>query len=291
MTRKLKIYIAFLIVLFLGLFLWYEEEEIFNISSQVQQKIEEKAVEFIVKEAKKRISAPPPLLSYKDSLESSLTRKGVIQWTNIQRENNGLPALRENSYLDASAEAKLKDMFKNQYFAHYSTSGIGVGDLAQEYGYEFISIGENLALGNFKNDQDLVQEWMASPPHRSNILNSRYQEIGVAVGKGTFEGKTTWIAVQHFGLSLSTCPQPEEGLKEKIDTNQRELNKLQLILENLQAEIKNTKPKWGREYKEKISEYNNLVQRYNKLLDETKVLVKEYNNQVTVFNSCVSGGQ
>lgn len=288
MTKRFKIFITILLVLLFAFFLWTKERTL-NISDQVQKEIKEKMSEFIVKEVRKQISAPPALLSYDDFLKGNLTRKGIIWWTNIEREKNGLSWLQENPYLDASAEAKLKDMFENQYFAHYSTSGIGIGDLVQEYGYEFIAIGENLALGNFENDQDLVQEWVASSPHKRNILNSRYQEIGVAVGKGIFKGKPTWIAVQHFGLSLSACPQPEKDLKEKIDGNQRELNKLQLILENLQEEIKNTKPKWGRKYKDKILEYNNLAQKYNNLLDETKLLVSEYNNQIVSFNNCLTG--
>jgi len=289
MSRGFKIFITILLVLLFFFLFRVKEERIFNFSYQLQKRIEERINEFIVREAKKQISAPPALLSYKDSLEGNLTPTGVILWTNVEREKNGLPLLRENFYLDASAKAKLKDMFENQYFAHYSTSGVGVGELAQRYGYEFIAVGENLALGNFKDDQDLVQEWMASPPHRRNILNSRYQDIGVAVGRGIFEGKPTWIAVQHFGLPLSACPQPEEGLKEKIEANQEKLRKLQILIENLQEELKSIRPKWSTAYKQKVAEYNNLVEKYNTLLEETKILVNEYNNQVKIFNNCVAG--
>jgi uncharacterized protein YkwD len=91
-------------------------------------------------------------------------------------------------------------MFENQYFAHESPTGEKVSDLAKKFGYDFLLIGENLAMGNFSSDEDLVLAWMESPGHRENILNEKYQEIGVAVKKGIFEGKEVWIAVQHFGL-------------------------------------------------------------------------------------------
>ena len=61
--------------------------------------------------------------------------------------------------------------------------------------------------------------WMNSPGHRANILNPHFQEIGVAVGKGMYEGHETWIAVQSFGMPLSACPASDANLKIKIDAN------------------------------------------------------------------------
>jgi hypothetical protein len=40
---------------------------------------------------------------------------------------------------------------------------------------------------------------MASPTHKQNILNERFQEIGVAVGSGKIHGATTTVIVQIFG--------------------------------------------------------------------------------------------
>src|SRR6185369_15716694 len=119
---------------------------------------------------------------------------------------SGLPALKENALLDKAAKKKLDDMFAQQYFEHINPQGKGPSDLAKSVGYDYIAIGENLALGNFKNDAELVQAWMDSPGHRANILNKQYTEIGVAVGQGTYEGKKTWLAVQEFGRPTSSCP-------------------------------------------------------------------------------------
>lgn len=238
-----------------------------------------------------RIFAPPPIRSDVEHQESFLTKNGVIGWTNTQRQDNNLPTLKENSTLDAMALAKIEDMFKNQYFAHESPGGKGVGDLAEDFSYGFVAVGENLALGNFKDDKALVDAWMASPGHRANILNGTYREIGVAVMKGTFEGKTTWLAVQHFGLSSSVCPTINDQLKLNIENNESQLASLKIQIDQKEQEISNMRQKGRREegYYQAVEEYNGLIRQYNQLVEENKNLISIYNTQVEAFNNCMSG--
>ena len=244
----------------------------------------------IADEVSKQISAPPPIQSQSESQNASLTRSGVIKWTNDQRAQNNLPSLRESAILDTMANMKLNDMFDKQYFAHISPSGIGVGDLAKSSGYDFLIIGENLALGNFENDKALVQAWMNSEGHRANILNNKFAEIGVAVGKGNYDGKTTWIAVQHFGLPLSTCTEPNKQLKAGIEANQAKINQMQAELDLLKTDIETMRPRRDMDlYNSRIEEYNNLISQYNLLVRETKDLISDYNKEVSDFNACATG--
>jgi len=287
--RKFKIlFLVFVIIL--GTVLFFRND-ILDIYSKLFLKLPkiEKEIGSLIKEAEKEISLPPPLRAVEEVPEAFLTQAGVIQWTNLQREKYGLPPLKENTKLNVSAQLKIQDMFEKQYFSHYSPTGEGVGDLVEITGYEFIAIGENLALGNFQNDEVLVQGWMESPGHRANILNDRYQEIGVSVQKGLFEGKSTWLAVQHFGLPLTACPQPDEIIETKIEAKQTQIKELQKTLNTLQIEIRTMRPKRGTAYIQKIEEYNTLVSGYNALVDETKTLINQYNNQVKSFNQCVAG--
>jgi len=53
-----------------------------------------------------------------DEEEEQLSATGVIAYTNNERTQQGLPALKQNTDLTTSAENKLQDMFKNQYFQH-----------------------------------------------------------------------------------------------------------------------------------------------------------------------------
>ncbi len=242
----------------------------------------------LVKKAKKQVTTPPPLKAIEEAPKSFLTQSGIIKLTNLEREKYGLPPLKESSALNLSATLKTKDMLAKQYFDHISPSGKSVADLVEMVEYQFISIGENLALGNFENDEALVQGWMNSPGHRANILSLQYQEIGVAVLRGDFAGKTTWLAVQHFGLPLNVCPQPSENILAKITANQAQIKNLDSTLKELLVEIKMFKPKWGSGYNQKIEYYNNLVSQYNNLFNLTQELINQYNNQVILFNDCVS---
>ncbi|MDO8537079.1 MAG: CAP domain-containing protein [bacterium] len=285
-------------------------EKVFNYFEPAFVSVEKLAIEAAVKEIKKEFQAPPPLRAPVASTEkptsgtiasqSQLTIAGVIQWTNIQRNNNGgLSPLAENSDLNTVARLRLEDMFAKQYFAHVSPNGSSAETEADIVGYDYIALGENLALGNFDDDEDLVQAWMDSPGHRANILNVKYLEIGVAVGKGIFsaeggsasggEGKSTWIGVQIFGKPAASCPRMNPELKVKIDTTQNQLEDLQKTLIALKAELDNTKPKGGRQYNEKVDQYNDVVAQYNNLLSQAKTMIAEYNAEVAAFNQCLAG--
>lgn len=240
-------------------------------------------------EKKISITSPLKVLDQEDSIESLLTQQGVIQETNIQRRENGLVEFKENSKLNLMAQAKVNDMFEGGYFDHYSPARESVGDLADDFSYEFIAIGENLALGNFEDDKTLVVAWMNSPEHKANILNPQYKEIGVAVKKGMFNGRSVWLAVQHFGFAASECLFPSSELKEQIEDNENEIKEKQALINNIQTELSKIKPKWGEEYESKVDEYNNLIKEYNGLIDINKSLIEQYNNQVYNFNECIQG--
>jgi uncharacterized protein YkwD len=223
------------------------------------------------------------------SPEAKLTAQGVITLTNQQRqENGGLPPLVENATLNGTAEIKLQDMFTKQYFAHVSPSGVGVQNLADQNGYQYIVIGENLALGNFNDDAALVAAWMASPGHRANILNTKYTEIGVAVGEGMFEGKQTWLAVQHFGLPRSACPALDEVLHGVIDADQTQLSAMSADMAVRRQQIDSGAVYNGMTTNEQITAYNTLVQQYNILVTDTKTKINKYNTEVAALNACIA---
>lgn len=232
-----------------------------------------------------------PLRSVENNPDAFLTKAGVIADTNLMRkQNGGLTALSENFKLDEAARMKLKDIFTKQYFEHVSPQGQGPSDLAQKAGYQYVIIGENLALGNFKNDTALVDAWMNSPGHRANILQPKYLEIGVAVGQGVFEGQKVWVAVQEFWRPASACPEVDETLKSQIDSLKSDSTILMTQLNDLKSQIENLpEPKTRQEadyYNQKVSEYNNVVNLYNNKVDQLKANTAAYNAQVKAFNAC-----
>jgi len=172
----MKKYILFVILALVlgGIFFWSEIADFYSRLTFRLPQIEVREKVVLVEEIGKQIIAPAPLRAVEETPKSFLTQAGIIKWTNSQRKEYDLPPLRENSELNALALIKAKDMLAEQYFGHISPAGEGVADLAEMIGYEFIIIGENLALGNFRDDQALVQGWMDSPGHRQNILNGQY---------------------------------------------------------------------------------------------------------------------
>lgn len=292
--KLLKFLIFFAFSVLLAFFFVYEDP--FHFFSELSD-LKGPAVELVIKDLLKKspveqvkrvITSPTPLREVQKVPEAYLTKEGVLKWTNTERALQNFAPLHAHPILDLIAATKAKDMFAKQYFEHVSPSGIGVADLAKNVGYEYILIGENLALGDYRDDKKLVDAWMASPGHRANILNPRYQEIGIAVMKGTFEGRTTWLAVQTFGVPASACPQVDENTKTKIDENKKLLDKLEAELALRKQELETLKDN-RREYNEKVEAYNALVAEYNALIDETKALASEYNVRIQLINQCVAG--
>ena len=127
----------------------------------------------------------------------------IVELTNDERADNNLPALKRNSVLDEAAKMKAQDMAKNEYFAHYSPTGVSPWHWFAEANYNFIHAGENLAI-HFTDSSDVVDAWMESPTHRANIVNANYKEIGVGTAEGTYQGFKTVYVVQLFGAPAAT---------------------------------------------------------------------------------------
>lgn len=289
MFKKIIIFIFFLIILIGSLF-FVVKNNLFNLGMEQIPRIEKSITNGLLS-IEKKIYNPPPLIGKEDAYNSFLSKKGTFEWTNIQRDEiESLPALLENDKLDAIAMERLDDMFEKQYFEHLSPKGESASSVAEDIGYGFISIGENIALGNFKDDQALVQAWMDSPGHRANILKDDYTELGIAVKKGVYEEKETWIGVQIFARPLSDCPQVDQSLKTEIEKVKDQITALEQSAYSLRKEIGDINPKNRKDikvYNEKINEYNDLVKEINILINTQKRLISSYNNQIDLQNKCI----
>lgn len=259
-----------------------------NLNKQVQD-LQKKDIGEITAEVQRKVFMPSPLNVGGPEKQVILLQSKIIMETNLQRQENGnLPSLKENIMLNRAAAAKANDMFLNQYFEHVSTLGVDPGELVLSHGYDYVVAGENLILGNFSSEKEVVQDWMNSPGHRANILNSRFIEIGVAVIKGIYKGETVWIGVQEFGLPLSICSQPDISLKNKIDSEKVWLDSLSSEINAKKNQIENTNKK-SAVYGQMVDDYNQLIEQYNSLAEGIKGDVASYNGQVNNFNNCVSG--
>lgn len=218
---------------------------------------------------------------------ATLTAHGVLEWTNYYRERHGLGPLRYNSSLAMAAQLKVKDMFEEQYFEHTSPDGVRFTEFDERAGYEYILVGENIALGNFVSSKDLVDAWMASPGHRANILNKNYTEIGIGLRYGLFKGNRVWLASQEFGMPSSACPMPDDTLREKIDDGRTNVRDALKRLEAMEQSLRELRSKDIGRYNEEVREYNSFLEKVRIIRKELNRLIDHYNTQLSVYNECV----
>jgi uncharacterized protein YkwD len=273
--------VSFLLIIGTGLFFY---QEIF--SNTQDQMIKSEQVSSKLKKLYSHFTVSAPLYFEGEHKDGVLSWEGVFTETNRYRQEEKLQVLSYNYQLEMAAKTKLDDMFKKNYFAHISETGEGPSDLANDAHYEYILVGENLALGNFSDDQELVKAWMDSPGHRENIMSKSYREIGIAVGRGLYDGKMTWLAVQEFGVPTSVCVVLNESEELLINVNKEQLAIWDNEIKTQYKSLANI-PKESYEYNQAAISYNALVDRYNNLSKRTKNLVVEYNKNVEVFNKCV----
>ncbi|MEA1852722.1 CAP domain-containing protein [Cytobacillus sp. FSL W7-1323] len=112
------------------------------------------------------------------SSEVSAYEQQVLDLTNKERANAGLPALKLDVELSKVAREKSRDMQAKGYFDHNSPTYGSPFDMMKQFGISYTSAGENIAQGQ-QTPEEVVQAWMNSQGHRENILNSSYTHLGV----------------------------------------------------------------------------------------------------------------
>lgn len=126
------------------------------------------------------------------------SRRNIVALINLERLKNNNSLLKTSNKLNRSACMKLDDLVANQYFGHYSPTGVSFSHWVKLSGYDYKTTGENLARG-YKDSVSLVKAWMNSSSHRMNILARDYTEIGLCVKRVNYMGAETTLVVSHFG--------------------------------------------------------------------------------------------
>jgi len=129
---------------------------------------------------------------------SSISASQVLEMTNAERSQQGLPALTVNEKLNQAAQAKANHMFQNDYWAHVAPDGTTPWTFIRNAGYSYGVAGENLAR-DFGDTSSMVRAWMTSPTHKANIVHQKYSQTGIAVVDGKLQGVETTLVVQLFG--------------------------------------------------------------------------------------------
>jgi len=135
------------------------------------------------------------------SYATDVTSNEILSLTNQQRSSNGIASLRDNAQLDQAAQAKATDMFAKNYWAHNSPTGATPWSFILDSGYQYSAAAENLAM-DFLTSNAVLDAWMGSTEHRTNILNGAYSDVGIAVLNGTLQGEQTTLVVAMYAAPL-----------------------------------------------------------------------------------------
>jgi uncharacterized protein YkwD len=112
------------------------------------------------------------------------------------------PPLLASRDLDAAAARHARDMMKRKFFEHTGSDGSQPKDRVKRAGYQSRLTGENIALGP-ESAEEVVAGWLASPGHCENIMDARFQDIGVGIASGRKRGQIYWV--QTFGQRLKAA--------------------------------------------------------------------------------------
>jgi uncharacterized protein YkwD len=109
---------------------------------------------------------------------------------NAERRARGLRPLRLDPRLSKAAREHSLDMVRRRYFSHSSPEGLSPAQRVRSTGYLRASrawvVGENIAWGwhGRETAAAVVRAWMASPPHREEILRPSFRDIGIGAVAG-----------------------------------------------------------------------------------------------------------
>jgi len=138
------------------------------------------------------------------SLQSAL-----IGQVNAFRAAHGLARLRLSPALGAAAAAHSTQMARVGYFSHNSANGTPFSRRIVTFyparGYRSWTAGENLLWASPDvGAARALKLWLASPPHRANLLSPRWRELGLSAvhstsAPGVYGHAPTTIVTADFG--------------------------------------------------------------------------------------------
>jgi uncharacterized protein YkwD len=119
----------------------------------------------------------------------------IVQLTNAERSNAGLPALRANSQLMEAAQLHADQMARLGRLEHVLSGGQypRPEDRLAAAGYRWSAYAENIAMGQ-SSAAAAMDSWMHSSGHRANILKTNVTEMGVGVARDS-AGRPYYVQV------------------------------------------------------------------------------------------------
>ncbi|MCC8169610.1 MAG: CAP domain-containing protein [Oscillospiraceae bacterium] len=134
--------------------------------------------------------APTAAPTSQPSSSESAMEQEVLALVNKVRAENGLSALTWADDVAEVARAHSADMINRSFFSHTNPDGESPFDRLKSNGISYRVAAENIAYGQ-RTAEAVMESWMNSSGHKSNILNSSVKEIGIGAVKNS-QGTVYW---------------------------------------------------------------------------------------------------
>jgi len=152
--------------------------------------------------------------------------RSLLCLTNLHRLDNGLSPLERDTRLFSAARAHSIDMATRHFFAHDTPEGLTAQQRATAAGYPG-GAGEIIASSGNGTALSLVQQWLESPPHNTEMLRSFYKAAGAGIDPRFYTGSAGITGTQMFGVSDADTG--DDGLDLYASSNKCAKAKLALI--------------------------------------------------------------
>jgi uncharacterized protein YkwD len=125
----------------------------------------------------------------------SAAEKQMLELHNWERASRELPPLCVHPKLQKAASAHSREMIRRERFTHGNVSL-----RLEEFGYRWSDYAENIRRDDGRPSHESTFEgWTRSSLHRSNILDRRFDEVGVGAATGNLGGAKTTLWTVDFG--------------------------------------------------------------------------------------------
>jgi uncharacterized protein YkwD len=129
--------------------------------------------------------------------------RAMLCLQDAERRRHGMRRLRVHRALRRAAGAHARDMVRHRYFGHVSPGGTNPLGRALGSGYRKgrkIRIRENILTWSAPlTPAEVMRKWMASAPHRHNILRRGWRDVGAALVTSCTSGARGLTVVVEFG--------------------------------------------------------------------------------------------
>lgn len=124
-------------------------------------------------------------------LSKKRAERAVLCLINKQRKKRGLDKLKKDRKQRRAARRHSRRMVNKRCFSHRCKGEPDLTRRIKRAGYLpcncYWGVGENLAYGERRlgSPKKIVKAWMRSPGHRANVLEGRFEHIGIGITWGS----------------------------------------------------------------------------------------------------------